>query len=270
MARVTTRSKTSAAPAASRPARASKTATRESAQALDAHELKREKILNVAENLFFRHGFSGTTIDQIAEKLGVTKPFVYYYFQNKNDLYETLAWRSSNAVLTCLRFEPDDTRPAVVKLREGLRAFAASNLSYFKAGTFYYRERGPIRPLIIKKMDKLAREFLDELYKLLDEGRATGDLEFRSTKMTAVAVGSIIGFMHTWYRPNGKLGPAEMTEELTHIMLHLIGDKEYAKTGKTGADFIMPLPLTMLDDDDGPAPVVTPPASKTKRKRTQD
>jgi AcrR family transcriptional regulator len=39
---------------------------------------KRERILAVAEDLFYRNGFAGTTLDMICAELGVTKPFVYY------------------------------------------------------------------------------------------------------------------------------------------------------------------------------------------------
>ena len=38
---------------------------------------KRERILEEAVKLFYERGFSGTTLDDIAGKLGVTKPFIY-------------------------------------------------------------------------------------------------------------------------------------------------------------------------------------------------
>ena len=44
---------------------------------------KRDRILEEAVKLFYERGFSGTTLDDIAGKLGVTKPFIYTHFRSK-------------------------------------------------------------------------------------------------------------------------------------------------------------------------------------------
>ena len=49
-------------------------------------ELKREKILQSAVDLFYTNGYLPTTMDEIAECIGATKPFVYYHFENKAEL----------------------------------------------------------------------------------------------------------------------------------------------------------------------------------------
>src|SRR5689334_11634907 len=47
---------------------------------------KRERILREAILHFDQRGFSGTTLDDIAQGLGVTKPFIYTHFKSKTDL----------------------------------------------------------------------------------------------------------------------------------------------------------------------------------------
>src|SRR5690242_2819885 len=51
---------------------------------------KRERILEEAVKLFYQHGFTGTTLDDIAAELGVTKPFIYTHFRSKTDLLAAL------------------------------------------------------------------------------------------------------------------------------------------------------------------------------------
>lgn len=196
------------------------------------HDQKREQILHVAEDLFFRRGYAVTTIADIVDKLGVTKPFLYYYFSSKNDIFETLCWRASIACLTAMHFEKDDTRPAIEKLREGLHRFAAANIEYFKSGTFAYREGGALEPAFMKKLRTLARRFYRELSELLEQARRDGELDFDNTRLTGMAIGSIAGFMYTWYKPNGRLGPEQMVEQLTHILLKIAGAKNPAGKAK--------------------------------------
>lgn len=186
------------------------------------HERKREQILQAAEALFFRKGYAGTTIADICERLGVTKPFLYYYFSNKNEIFETLCWRASHACLTALHFE-DDTRPAIDKLREGLHRFAAANVHFFKSGTFAYREAGALQPAFTRKLRSMARRFYDELRALLEQARADGELDFHDATLTGLAIGSVAGFMYTWYKPDGRLPPEEMVQELTGILLRIAG-----------------------------------------------
>jgi AcrR family transcriptional regulator len=50
----------------------------------------RTRILDTALELFSEHGFEGTTLQQIADRLGFTKAALYYHFPSKDDLLEAL------------------------------------------------------------------------------------------------------------------------------------------------------------------------------------
>lgn len=47
----------------------------------------RTRILNAATRLFGRKGFSATSVREVVEAAGVTKPTLYYYFGNKEALF---------------------------------------------------------------------------------------------------------------------------------------------------------------------------------------
>ena len=49
-----------------------------------------KKILQVAEELFSEKGFNATSVNMIAEKAGVNKALIYYYFKDKNDIVISL------------------------------------------------------------------------------------------------------------------------------------------------------------------------------------
>lgn len=51
---------------------------------------KREIIFEAALEIFSTQGFRGSTIDQIAEAAGMSKPNLLYYFRSKEDIYVTL------------------------------------------------------------------------------------------------------------------------------------------------------------------------------------
>ena len=184
---------------------------------------KRERILAAAEDLFFRNGFAGTTMDMICAELGVTKPFVYYYFRNKQEIVETLTWRASLDCLTTMKFADDDFRPADVKLAEGLQRWVAACVRHFRASALAFRVTAALRPEFRRELRRLADDFYADLKALLEEGRSDGRLDFEDTAITAKSMGGVVGFMYTWYRPDGRLTPDEVVTRLTGILGHLVG-----------------------------------------------
>src|SRR5215472_6504554 len=51
----------------------------------------RSRIQQVAVELFTEHGYEGTSLREIAERLEVTKAALYYHFRSKEDIIESLA-----------------------------------------------------------------------------------------------------------------------------------------------------------------------------------
>jgi len=53
-------------------------------------EANEQRILAAALPLFAQYGFRGTTVDQIAQAAGMSKPNMLYYFRRKQDIYLTV------------------------------------------------------------------------------------------------------------------------------------------------------------------------------------
>src|SRR5262249_32604407 len=51
----------------------------------------RARIQQVAVELFTEHGYEGTSLREIAERLSVTKAALYYHFKSKEDIIQSLA-----------------------------------------------------------------------------------------------------------------------------------------------------------------------------------
>ena len=62
----------------------------------------RQRLLASAAKLFARKGYASTTVREIVEAAGVTKPVLYYYFPNKEGIYLEMmrgAWDRFDALL---------------------------------------------------------------------------------------------------------------------------------------------------------------------------
>ena len=177
----------------------------------------------MAERLFHQQGYGNTSLSQIARELGVSKPFVYYYFHNKQEIFELLSWRPTVACFTALDYEPDDARPAHVKVAQGLERLIRATIEYHPSAFFAYRDPQAFRPEFALAQKKIAHHFYDRLCALMEQARREGTLDFRETKITALAACSLPGFLYSWYRPDGRLSPDQVVSELTALAWRVIG-----------------------------------------------
>lgn len=184
---------------------------------------KRERILRAAERLFHEQGYARTTLDQVAAALGVSKPFVYYYFHNKQELFERLSWAPALACFSVLD-DPDlAALPAHEQVAQALRRLIAATLAHYPAAFFCYREPQAYRPEYLAEQKALAHQFYDRLCRLLEQARSEGRLDFHDTRITALAACSLPGFLYTWYRPDGRLSAEAVVDELTTLAWRVVG-----------------------------------------------
>jgi len=186
---------------------------------------KRERILKAAERLFHEQGYADTTMEQIVRELGVTKPFVYYYFHNKQEIFELLSWRPTVACFTVLDFPPEDRRPAHVKVADGMERLIRATIEYHPSAFFAYRDPQAFRPEFAAALKEIANHFYARMCALMEEARQDGMLDFNETRITALAACSLPGFLYSWYRPDGRLPPEQMVRELTQLAWRVIGLK---------------------------------------------
>lgn len=58
----------------------------------------RRKIIHAASELFAEQGYTGTSMEQIAEAAGVSKGTIFYNYKNKADLFEQLVRESAQTI----------------------------------------------------------------------------------------------------------------------------------------------------------------------------
>src|ERR1700712_4422204 len=64
--------------------------------------LKRERTIAVAAELFYERGYENTSLDSIAERMNVTKPFIYAHFTSKAELLAEICARGIASALAAL------------------------------------------------------------------------------------------------------------------------------------------------------------------------
>jgi len=84
-----------------------------------------EQTLTVARALFAEHGYTAVTMDEVAAAVGVTKPLLYNYFGNKEQLYIACMERAGDSLTATVGEAVAATASPGEALGAGVRAFFA-------------------------------------------------------------------------------------------------------------------------------------------------
>ena len=84
---------------------------------------RREQILDVAVEVFARNGFHSTSMNDVADAAGVTKPVLYQHFDSKQDLYMALLDEVGNRLLTAITKATAGVAGGRQQTEQGFRAY---------------------------------------------------------------------------------------------------------------------------------------------------
>lgn len=121
----------------------------------------RKRILDAALDVFSKHGYRGATLDQIAERAGLSKPNILYYFSGKEDVHVTLLNGLMDAWLAPMREIDPEGEPLEEILRYVRRKLEMSRE--------FPRESRLFANEVLQGAPRIGPHFGTELKPLFDE-----------------------------------------------------------------------------------------------------
>lgn len=177
------------------------------------------QILQVAERLFSKQGFFATSMDDIADAIGLTKPAIYHYFKAKDDILVQIRQRNIDEMLELARPVLDSDAAAVNKLRAILIAHTNRVITRRSVNKIYFEEASAVTGARARPIARAEEGYEEDLRKLYAQGIADGELRDVDP---GIAVATILGscnWSYRWFRPRGELSTMEMAELIVSLLL---------------------------------------------------
>ncbi|MGC8229422.1 TetR/AcrR family transcriptional regulator [Pseudobacillus badius] len=116
-------------------------------------EVRKNEILDVADELFGKKGFDGTSTNDILEKVGIARGTLYHHFKSKEDIMDALIERYSDRLLGAAReVAADKMIPLVDRI---IRVVMSMNLSSGSSGEMMEHLHRPQNALMHQKIQKI-------------------------------------------------------------------------------------------------------------------
>lgn len=187
-------------------------------------EYKESLILDAAAKLFAEKGFQRTTIDDLGAALGVTKPFIYTYFESKHRILERLFDRVYHEVYERVT-APEAGEPSdpLGRFKYFMSWYLRVNLEQRQFSANLLEEEKNLSPEKIEEIRHMQRTFDDLLAKLVQDGVAAGVFHVDEPKLASLALSGMVRWTHRWYSPAGRLTLDELIAQLVEIALRVVG-----------------------------------------------
>ena len=178
---------------------------------------KREAVLQTAAQLFLEKSYGRTSMNDVAQRLKITKPALYYYFENKEEI-----------LLECYRWGTSLIQKSIAEVAEGcgtgLEKVREFIILYVKVLTVNFGrcvvrlDEGELSAGARAEVRAYKRKIDRTLRSLVQEGIDDGSIEPCDAKLAAFSIAGAVNWTCEWYRPDGALSADEIASQFARTL----------------------------------------------------
>lgn len=181
---------------------------------------RKSQIIDVSTALFREKGYHATSLDDIADRIGFTKPAIYYYFDSKEDILFAIVDEIVDRALARMTAiaERDDT--PTQKLHDLLVANTRAVLDSLDGNTVFYNERGLLSPEREQAIREREREYTRVIRQIYIDGVQAGEfIDLPPTVATSTLLGASI-WSYRWFDVDGSRTSDQIAEDIAALLMN--------------------------------------------------
>lgn len=181
---------------------------------------RRDEVVAAAARLFSERGYHGTSIQHLADALGLQKGSIYAHIGSKEDLLLDVVNEGANRFLERGERALALEALAVVRLRRLLVSHVETAIEHLDAATVFLNEwrylSEPKRAEVKAKRDRYEAIVRQIIQDGIDAGEFRADVNVRFAARLVLSAGN---WTYAWFRPGGELGPTEIGERFADLLI---------------------------------------------------
>ena len=189
---------------------------------------KREAVLKTAAQLFLEKSYGRTSMNDVADRLNITKPALYHYFNNKEDILLE-CYRLGVGLIEEILNEVADCGTGLQKVEAFIQSYAGVMTVNF--GRCVMRlDEGDLTSAARTEVRTYKRKIDRRLRSFIQDGIEDGSIAPCDTKIAAFSIAGALNWIWMWYEPNGALSPEEIATQFARTLTQgLVARKRSSK-----------------------------------------
>lgn len=181
-------------------------------------ERKRYAVILTAARAFREHGYHNTSIDDVARELNVTKPTIYHYVENKEQLLFECFRAGLGQIMEAFEEVQDIKTSARQRLAGVMTRYAEAITSEF-GWCMVQAENQDLSEAMSRKVRALKSDIDHGIRRIIKEGELDGSIRKCDAKITAFALAGAMNWIAYWYVREDSLNAAEIADRFIELFL---------------------------------------------------
>jgi AcrR family transcriptional regulator len=178
---------------------------------------KREAVLITAAQLFLEKSYGRTSMNDVASRLHITKPALYHYFDNKEDILLECYRLGAGLIEEILNEIADHCGTGLEKVEAFIHSYAGVMTVNF--GRCVMRlDEGDLTSAARTEVRTYKRKIDRRLRGFILSGIDDGSIAACDTKIAAFTIAGALNWICMWYEPNGGLSPEEIAGQFARTL----------------------------------------------------
>lgn len=178
---------------------------------------KRDAVLRAAVQTFNERGFHQTSLDDVAARLGISKPTIYHYLGNKDQVLLECVTIGLNQLLEAAEASRSAPGTGADRLIAFLIAYAKINMDDFGRCVIRTADEA-LGPESRERFRALKRKIDTALRGLIGEAMADGSIAPCDPKMLAFTLAGALNWPARWHEADGGQSPEDIARQLVAIL----------------------------------------------------
>lgn len=183
---------------------------------------RRREVLDEAARLFYERGYRGTSMDDVAEAVGLTKGTLYHHFPSKAQILTEIYDEATDFVLEATagrdqNLSPEDEVRALIRGIMELIEQRRYHVTVFYQEMRWVPEWLP--PKDARRVQRKIRRFLDYAESVLQRGVDEGQFQTADVHVAAYGLLGMASWTYQWYQAGGPRSLDEVTDIFASIFL---------------------------------------------------
>jgi AcrR family transcriptional regulator len=194
---------------------------------------KRVAVLHTAVRMFLERSYGRTSMDDVATQLNITKPALYHYFRNKEDILVEIYRLGTDLIDEMLDSIEADEKPGLDKVADFIAGYIQIITGDFGRAVIRLDD-GELSKAGRKLVRGRKREIDHRLRAIIEDGIKDGSIASCDAKIASFILAGSIHGMAAWYEPAGPLKLSAITGQYVRILtagLAADGSREPAQPG---------------------------------------
>ena len=181
---------------------------------------KKELILEEAAKLFKEKGFGGTSMRDLAEKVGMEAASMYNHIKSKDEILELICFKIANQYISQLQ-EIENTNQsfqdklrAIIGLHVQLIIEDSASVSVANNDWKYLSEDKK------NQYKQIRKSYEKSFANIIEQGMENGEFKKMNVSVALFTMLSSLRWIELWYKPSREISPEELEEDLKTLLMN--------------------------------------------------